>query len=100
MLGCMQEYVDVYVLVYYACLVACGSDADSSVRSEPITGDPDPTQNCARYEPGTLAFRRPTHEMIQRFVLVHAVKTRRRFGSKIVSFHVSVYSYVFLYYCC
>ena len=33
--------------------------------------------------------------MIWRSVPVHAVKTKRRFGPKTASFHVSVYSYVF-----
>ena len=33
--------------------------------------------------------RGPIHEMIQRFIPVRMVKTRRRFGSKTVSFHVS-----------
>jgi len=66
----------------------------------PVWWDPDLLREIyfgARYEPDTLAIRRPTHEKIRRFVLVRAVETRRRFGSKIVSFHVSVRSYVFLY---
>ena len=40
--------------------------------------------------------RRSTYEMIMRFVLVHAVQTRRRFGPGTASFHVSVY-FVLLY---
>jgi len=64
---------------------------------KPVTGDPDPIQICVRCGFDTLPIRRPTHEMIQRSILVRAVKTRRRIGSKIVSFHVSIYSYVFSY---
>ena len=78
-LRCMHKYiyvyVYVYVLVYYVCLVAW----------------------LHHYGPDTQAIRRPTHGMISRFVPVRAVKTRRRFESKIASFHVSACSYVFLY---
>ena len=80
-----------------ACTVACYSVADSLVRFEPITEDPDPLQEiqiCARYGPDTMAIRKPTYGMIQRFVPVRALKTRWRFRSKIASFHVSVYSCV------
>ena len=41
-----------------------------------------------------LTIRRPTHELIRRFVSVHAVKTRRRFEPEATSFHVSVCFYV------
>ena len=44
------------------------------------------------YGSDTLAIRRPTHEMIQRFVSVRTVKTKWWLSSKTVSFHVSVYS--------
>ena len=66
------------------------------VRSEPITGDPNPIQILARYGPETLAIRKPTHGTIQGSLLVRAMKTRRRFGSKTASFHVSIGSYVIL----
>ena len=48
-------------------------------------------------DPIRQAIRRLTHVMIWRSVPVRAVKTRRRFGFKTGSFHVSVCSYVFLY---
>jgi len=66
-----------------------------SVRSEPVAGDPDMIQICARCGSDTQAIRRPFHGMICRSVPVRAVKTRRRFGSETASFHVSVHSYVF-----
>jgi len=54
-------------------------------------------QICARCGPETLAIWRPIHGMIWKFLPVRAVKTRRWFGSKIASFHVSVRPYIFLY---
>ena len=60
------------------------------VRPGPITE----TRTFVCWGPDTLTIRRPTHEMIRRFVLVRAVKTRWRFGSKTVSFHVSACYYV------
>jgi len=56
--------------------------------------DPDPIHIRVRYGVDTLAIRRPIHELIQSSVPVRVVKTRRRFSSKIASFHVSVCSYV------
>ena len=70
------------------CLVVWYSNADSLVRSEPVTGDSDLIRIRIRCGPDTLAIRRLTYEMIRRFVPVHAVKTRQRF-------HVSVCSHVF-----
>ena len=70
-------------------LVACYNDADSFVQSEPVTGDPDPIRIRVSCGPDIQAIRRPTHRMIQRFVLVRAVKTGWQFGSKTASFHVS-----------
>jgi len=55
-----------------------------------------------RYGPNTMAIRRQIHEMIRRLVPVHAMNTRRRFGSKTASFHVSVSSciiYLFIVVC-
>ena len=71
-------------------MVTCCNDSDPFVRSEPVTGDPNQIRICALYGPDLLVIRRPPHEMIQRFVPIRAVKTRRRFDSKIASFHVSV----------
>ena len=48
-------------------------------------------QICVLCEPDILAIQKLTHEMIPRSELVRAVKTRQWFGSKTVSFHVSVY---------
>jgi len=76
----------------FVCSIACYSVSNSFVRSELSNRDPDLIRSCARYAPNTLAIRRSMHRMIQRFVPVHAVKTRRRFGSKTTSFHVSVCS--------
>ena len=89
----------VHVWVYYecvlipflsVCLAACSAFWIHSVRSGPVAGDLDPIQICARYRPNTLAIRRLIHGMICRSVLARAVKTRRRFGSKTTSFHLSV----------
>jgi len=94
-------YVFVYQPVFF--VARCSDyrpvwwDPDTFVRSELVTGDPDSIQNCTRCGPDTLTIRRLTHEMIQRFMLVHALETRRRFGSETASFHVSVCPHVFLY---
>ena len=83
---CTCGYVRVH-LCLYVCSVVWYSD-------------PDPLreiQSCAHYGPDTQAVRRPTHGTIWRPVLVRTVKTIRRFGFKIVSFYVSVCSYVFSY---
>ena len=65
----------------YVCMVACYSD----------------TSPLARSGPDTMVIRRPIHGMIRRSVPVRAVKTRGRFNSKTVSFHVSVL-YLFIEY--
>ena len=54
--------------------------------------EPDPIWTRVRKVSKCQSIWRPTYEMIQRSVPVRAIKTRRRFGSKLVSFHVSVYS--------
>jgi len=59
--------------------------------------DPDSTRICVRRWPDTLAIRRPTHGMIWRSVPDRIVKIRRWFSFKAVSFHVGIFSYVFLY---
>jgi len=56
--------------------------------------DPDPIRICVRCGADTLAIQRPTHRMIRRSVPVRAMKTRRRFGSKTASFHMSICSYI------
>ena len=100
---CVGVWINIYmflcvfictcVFVYHhVWLVACYSDANSFVQSELVTGDPNPIRIHVRYGPDTLAIERLTHGMIWRSVPVHAVKTRRRFGSKITTFHVSVCS--------
>ena len=99
-LGCMHEYVYIYGVCMYTGVcscefmgwVACCNIADSFVRSEPITGDPDPIWIRARCKPDRLTIQKLIHRMIQRFVPVHSVKTRRRFRPKIASFHVRVCS--------
>jgi len=68
--------------------------SNSFVQFEPVTGDPDPIRIRIHCGPDILAIRRPTHEMIRRSVLVRAVKTKLRFGSKIALFYVSVCSCV------
>ena len=68
--------------------------------SGPVWWDPDPLRDIgfgAGYRPDALAIQRPIHEMICKLVLVRAVKTRRRFGSKTASFHVSVVLMSFSY---
>ena len=89
---CILVYVCMYVGVYicecYVCvlisslslsvyMVAWYNVTDPFVRSEQVTGDPDPIQVCASYGPGILAIRRLIHEMIQRFIPVCIVNTRR-----------------------
>jgi len=62
--------------------------------------DPDPlreTRICVHRGLNSQENRRPIHEMIWRLVPVRAMKTRWQFGSKIVSFHMSVCSCVFPY---
>ena len=113
---CMCILVYVYMRVYmyvYACILwsayvyegmfvwvhvfGCVLQRFGSIwwDPNPATGDPDPIQIRARCGPNTMAIRRSTHEMIHRSVPVHAVKTRRRFGSETASFHVSVRYCVF-----
>jgi len=58
------------------------------VRSGLIIGD----SGSCRCGTDTIGIRRPMHRMIRRSVPVHAVKTRRRFGSETSSFQVSVSS--------
>jgi len=109
MLGCMHEYVYVCSICMctgvcsceFMCSVACCSDADSFVRSEPVTGDSDPIRIHDRYGPDSQAIRRPIHRIIGWSVLVRAVKSRQRFDFKIASFHVSICScIIFLIYHC
>jgi len=73
------------------------SIADSLMRLEPVTGDPDLIRIHIHCRLDTLAIRRSIHRMIPRFIPARAVKTRRRFGSKIASFQVSVRSCAFSY---
>jgi len=63
---------------------------DSFVWSELGNKRPRLDRIRARCGPDTLAIQRPIHRMIQRFVLVRAVKTRWWFGHETASFHVSV----------
>ena len=114
---CICIYVSVHVCVcvhvcksifkctcVLECLVACYSITDSFVRFELVTWDTNPIRIHVRCGPDILAIRRLTHRMIQRFVPVRAVKTRRRLGSKIASFmwvffYWSISISVFLPYC-
>jgi len=101
---CVYMYTFVCVCVYmgvctrvslcmcvYVCIVACCSDFEL-VRA--IRTWWQEIQIGVHCELDTLAIWRPTHEMIQRFIPICAVKTRQRFASKITSFYVSVCSYV------
>ena len=84
---CVRVYVRVSSCVWL-CVIAtrtCSCDPNY------VRGD----SELCRYGSDTLAIRRPIHGMICRSVPGHAVKTRRLFGSKIVSFHVSIFSYIF-----
>ena len=61
----------------------------------------DPLQKIqfgAHYGHNTLAIRKPIHGIISRSIPVCSMKTRRRFRSKSVSFHVSVYYYIIINY--
>jgi len=97
---CVHGYTRMYVRVCMCtseCSVACYGDVDSFVWSELGNKRLDSIRICTRYGPDTLVIQRPTYEMIQRSILVRAVKTRRWFGCKNVSFNVSICFYVFLY---
>jgi len=85
------------VFLFTCVLIVCSAITDSFVRSKLGNRRPEPDSNLCHYGFDTLAIRRSTHGMIRRFVAVHAVKSKWRFGSKAASFHVSVYSYVFSY---
>ena len=74
----------------YMYLVICYSDSDLFVRSEPCKRRPRPDLNLWSLWTRSLAIQKLTHRMIQRFVPVRTVETRRWFGSKTASFHVSV----------
>jgi len=103
MYGCMYLYTcicmwghvyNVCVCVWIStCVFGCMSQRYKLVvRSKSVTGDTDPIRIRVHYGLNTMAIRKLTHGMTWRFVPVCTVKTRRRFGSKIVSFHVSVCS--------
>jgi len=115
-LYCMGMYAWVYAWVVYVrsvcmctgvcscefmCSVACCSDANSFVRSEPVTRDSDPIRIRDRYGPDSQAIRRPIHRIIRWSVLVRVVKTIQRFNFKTASFHVSICSCIifFIYHC-
>ena len=90
---CVRMHV--WVLCMYLCLYVCDGCVLQYFRPvwwdpNPASGDPDPIQIRARCGPDTMAIRRPIHGMIRKSIPVRAVKTRWWFGSKIVSFHVSV----------
>jgi len=108
---CIRIYVGVHVCVCvyilecirvreYVCVSSCvwlrvAALRIRLVRSEPSYRRPGPIRIRAHCGPDTMVIWRPIHGMIRRSVLVRAVKTRRRFGSKTASFHVSVCSCVF-----
>ena len=83
---CISVYMDSIVCMYmYACVLVCDwvsvcfnlRHPDPFVQFEPVTGDSDPIQIRARYGPDTLAIQRPMHGMIQKFVPICTMKTRR-----------------------
>jgi len=89
---CMCVYVYICMYVLYVCIPVCGcvhvylcvrvfTCACGYVlqRFEPVGEDLDllrEIQTCTRYGPDSLAIWKLIHEMIWRFVLVRAVKTR------------------------
>jgi len=94
---CVYLYVGVCICVFmcmcvFKCLLYVQWLQTRSCDLNPVTEDP--IRICVRCGPDTLPIRRLTHEMIQRFVPVHAVKIRRQFRSKTALFHVSVCFYV------
>jgi len=86
-----------WFLILSVCSTACCSISDSFgeiwTRCRRSGSDSELCLLCTQY----MAIRRLIHGMIHISVPVHAVKTRRRFGFKTASFHVSVCSCVFLY---
>ena len=94
--------------MFYGCTFVWVHVFDYAVqRFGPVWRDPDPLRKVriyARYGPDTMAIRRPTHEMIRRFLPVRVMKTRRRFGFKTASFHMSIcllvyFNFSVLFYC-
>jgi len=61
----------------------------------PVIEDPNPIWIRVFKVPIRQAIRKLTYEMIRRFIPVHAVQTKRRFGPKIMSFHMSVFFVLF-----
>jgi len=93
--GCarVQECIYVYVCVRLRVAVI----GTRLIRSRPITGDLDWCSLWTRYTGDLKTDLLDDPEICT----VNVVKTRRRFESKIVSFHVSVCSYIyfFIYHC-
>ena len=87
-----------FVWYIHVCTVACYIIMDSLVQFKPVTGDPDLIGIRVHCGSDIMVIRRQTHEMIWRSEPVRAVKTRRRFGPKTVSFHVSVYFALTVFY--
>ena len=84
-------------LDFFVCSVAYYSISDpfGEIRTSCKRSGPD--SDRARCGPDTMVIQRPIYGMSRRSVLVHAVKTRRRFGSETASFYVSVRSCAFPY---
>jgi len=95
---CVRMHVWVFSMHLYilVCLVACYSISSSFGEIRISCRRPGHDSDSYRCGPDTEGIRRPMHRMIRRSVPVHAVKTRRRFGSETSSFHVSVRSCVFI----
>ena len=99
---CMCMYKCVWVGIYIVSIWLDGTVFRTClVRSGPVTGDSDPTRIRVRRGADTLTIWRLTDRMIRRSIPAHAVKSRRRFGFKTASFHVSICScIIFLIYHC
>ena len=97
-LGGLKDFVIFDVLLFLLKLRnyrILKSIADSLMRFELVTEDPNLNRIRVHCEPDTVAIWKSIHERILKFVTVLAVKIRQRFCSKTVSFHVSVCSHVF-----
>jgi len=83
---CARVGIWMYVCEFM-CLAACYSILGSFTRSELGNRRFEFVPLWTRYTDDS----KTDHEIIRRFVPIHAMKIIRRFGSKVASFHVSIY---------
>ena len=90
----VYQYMSIFVFVWvhvFACMLQRFWSRSCDPNS--VTGDSD----LCCYGPNTLAIQRPTLEIIQRFIPIRAVKTRRRFRPVSVISCECLFLYIFLF---